>query len=739
MFASSNPNTDAVSMAFSVWQEVGMGANLGSIEGLSSLGTDSIPVKEGVDRFLELFKQDPGDRQVIVTGRLGGIDTWRPEFPALPKGARFLEDVRFFQPGVELVARTHLQLDRDQFLGDHRYKGSYLFPTVFGLEAMAQSVAYVLRRGELPALSIQNVRLQKPLLVDPTRGLTIEVDARVVEDDTAFTTVDVGIRSEQTGFVSDHFTARFVLGTRLDLEHGAAAAQIGSGTNIEPKTDLYGPILFQGPRFQRITSVRALDSDRCVFQANESPESTFVLGDPYLRDALLQSLQLCALPDQCLPVQIHRIDIADPNRATNGERLCTAEIHDRTEDAYVGSVICEGPDGETLERLMGYHAKIIERKPQWPTPEDLVEGVVTTDDSSVSSVDHDAWEGGMHYRDVPGYGPQGQVAFFYRFPLTAQDLTGPYGTLGFANLYRWAGKVRELSGINTPGGYSELMKMLASQDLTAATNYFETRVLGSPKPYDLIEARYWADGVTRSDVSTSYEWWRIPFPPGPRRPELVARSRMKISAVKVFEHGQVVATQWPDFFFQFLNGMGPQNHAPTPEPDDSYDLGKTIFSADEKSGREPVLEETIQTGFEDANVVGNIYFANYGAWQARARDRLLHAVAPDLLRDPKPAVFLHCLGTGTFHVREAVPFDKVLVQTFVTRIRERGIRLEFTYSRIDGDGSLAKLATGYHEAAWVGQTDGDTLHVADWPSDAKARLLDLIGAGILPEKAAGWP
>jgi acyl-CoA thioesterase FadM len=441
-----------------------------------------------------------------------------------------------------------------------------------------------------------------------------------------------------------------------------------------------------------------------------------------------------------LPVLIQRIDIADPNRNENAQRDCVSQIHDRTEDVYVGSVVCRGARGKTLERLVGYHAKTVEKREDWPTAEELAKrGAFGRHVSTNTVADRGGWDGGMHYRDVPGYGPQGQVAFFYRFPLTAQDSTGPYGTLGFANLYRWAGKVRELSGINSPGAYSELIKMLASQDLTAATNYFETRVLGSPKPYDLIEARYWADDVTRSDVSTIYEWWRIPFPPGSRRPELIAWTRMKISAVRVLEHGQVVATQWPDFFFQFLNGMGPKNDAPTLEPNSSYELGKTVFAVVEKSKREPVLEERIQTGFEDANVVGNIYFANYGAWQARARDRLLHAVSPDLLRDPKPQAFLHCVGTGTFHVREALPFDTILVQTFVTRIHERGLRLEFDYSRINGDGSLAKLATGYHEAAWMRWTDSDTLRVAAWPSDARARLLDLIGAGIVPEKAAGWP
>ncbi|MGB5701897.1 MAG: polyketide synthase dehydratase domain-containing protein, partial [Polyangiales bacterium] len=673
------------------------------------------------------------------TGRLGGIDTWRPEFPALPKGTRFLEDVRFFQPGVELVVRTHLDLERDPYLVDHCYKGSYLFPTVFGLEAMAQAVAYVLRRSALPALSLHDVRLRKPLLVDPSRGLAVEVAARVIEDDSDATAVEVVIRSEQTGFTSDHFTARFVLGARLDLEREATSV-LAAGTNIEPQRDLYGPILFQGPRFQRISRVRNLNSVLCLFEAAESPESAFVLGDPYLRDALLQSLQLCALPDQCLPVKIARIDIADPNRFDAGKRDCTARILAKTDDAYVGSVVCADADGEVIERLVDYHAKIIETQTNWPNAEELAKhGIVASEERNDAVAERNGWDGGAQYRDLEGYGPQNQVAFCYRFPLTAQDSTGPHGTLGFANLYRWAGKVRELSGINTPGAYSELMKMLASQDLTSATNSFETRVLGSPKPYDLIEARYWADDVTRSDVSTIYEWWRIPFPPGSSRPELVAWSRMKISAVRVLEHGQVVATQWPDFFFRFLNGMAPKNDAPTPEPDNSYELGETLLAVSARSGREPVLEDQIETGFEDANVVGNIYFANYGAWQARARDRLLHAIAPDLLRDPRPPVFLHCTGTATYHVREAVPFDNILVQTFVTKIYDRGLRLEFEYSRINDDGSLLKLASGYHEGAWVRYTDAGALGPTTWPDDAKARLLDLIGSRVLPEKAAGWP
>ncbi len=70
---------------------------------------------------------------------------------------------------------------------------------------------------------------------------------------------------------------------------------------------------------------------------------------------------------------------------------------------------------------------------------------------------------------------------------------------------------------------------------------------------------------------------------------------MKISAVKVLEHGQVAATQWPDFFFRFLNAMAPKNDAETPEPGNRYELGETLFAVDGKAGREPILSSATFT------------------------------------------------------------------------------------------------------------------------------------------------
>jgi len=110
-----------------------MGARMG-VKNLNRMGIGAISTSEGVSRFLKLFECDPGVKQVIIAGRLGGLDTWSPMPLPPPEGLRFVEQVLYIEPGVELKARTHLSLERDLYIQDHLWRGSYLFPTVFGLD-----------------------------------------------------------------------------------------------------------------------------------------------------------------------------------------------------------------------------------------------------------------------------------------------------------------------------------------------------------------------------------------------------------------------------------------------------------------------------------------------------------------------------------------------------------------------------------------------------------------------------
>lgn len=377
-FEEQHPETFVLSVAYSVWDEVGMGARMNSVQALTKMGIDAIPKKEGVRRFLHLIENDPGSRQVIVAAR-DSLDTWRPKPNAMPAASRFLEQLRYVEPGVEVISRVHLSLERDAYVQEHVYKGSYLFPTVFGLEAMAQTVAYATGQSSFQSLCIENIRLERPIVVDPDTGVDIEIYAEVLERESHSSKQRVltGIRTERTGFAMDHFSATFVLDVNRDTPRDQVELP-QKPLDIQPQQDLYGWLLFQGSRFQRLRQVYTLNSKKCVFRSEVRPcssyaEEAWLLGDPFFRDSLLQSVQLMIPQDICLPVRIDSIELYPFQ--SNLSELCvgTAINEGRSGQDYNTTVFVITEDGRVVERLNGYQLRILEHRPANPTAEDLAD------------------------------------------------------------------------------------------------------------------------------------------------------------------------------------------------------------------------------------------------------------------------------------------------------------------------------------------------------------------------------
>jgi len=392
-FKAQKPQTAVVSMAFSVWEEVGMGARMGSVRSLNKMGIKAIPKDAGVARFLHLIDNEAADLRVVIAAPMqalsafesGGFDTWFPERCLPPAESKFLERVILCEPGVEMVARTHLSLERDSYLTDHLYKDSYLFPTVFGLEAMAQATAYVIGKNALPVLHIEDIRLERPIVVAPEKGLDIEIYAEVLEREhkNAPQRVCVSIKTEKTGFNLSHFSAIFVIG----IEETSSCESIDlppTPLNIRPQKDLYNWLLFQGPRFQRLLQVYTLNSEKCVFrtqrnftlfdhQANKADrsEGPFLLGDPYYRDSLLQSGQLLIPQDNCLPVRIDRIEIYQPDSEVSDS--CIGIVLPETQEGkqFRSTVVVLTHDGRVVEKLSGYETRLLEHHVDNPTVEEL--------------------------------------------------------------------------------------------------------------------------------------------------------------------------------------------------------------------------------------------------------------------------------------------------------------------------------------------------------------------------------
>ena len=381
-FEIEHPQTAVLCVAYSVWGETGMGARMGSVHNLSKMGIGAIPTAEGIQRFVQLCECDPGQKQVIVSARLAGLDTWPIEALPAPGGLRFIERILRHHPGVDLVARTRLSLERDLYLQDHNYNGSFLFPTVFGLEAMTQAAASVTGMEQPEILRIENISLERPIVVDAQDGVEIELRAEVLEETPeGERMVRVGIRTEQTGFASDHFSATLVLGA-------AAAGEVvplpkGEPLAIEPLTDLYGGLLFQGPRFQKMGRIHELDSNHTIFESDEQEQAELqekafaagqggrlLLGDPFFRDVLLQAGQVTIPREVCLPIRIERIErFADSGKAAH--RFVFAPFKVRHGQEYVAEIFATDAEGRVLEKLTGYWLRILEERPDNPTAEEL--------------------------------------------------------------------------------------------------------------------------------------------------------------------------------------------------------------------------------------------------------------------------------------------------------------------------------------------------------------------------------
>ena len=407
---AASPHVQTVSLAYSVWAEVGMGAKLGSVDKLEEMGISSIVPEQGINRFVDSFYHSYGDQQLVITSRMGDMSAKETE----ENDFRYIGKLVSFHEGVETISKVTLDPETDGYLKDHNYKGTYLFPTVFGLEAMAQAVCFTLGLSDIDEASIENIELTKPITV-ADHGDDIEVYAEVMErSHNEELRVKTGIRCGKTGYKYDHFSAEYVL-TTANLEGASSVDTNLSPIGIDPKIDLYGPILFQGDSFQRIREIYQLESDdenegMTIFRSAYDGGSDFrmVLGDPYFRDSLLQSAQLIIPKNQCLPVKIGKLHVssASLNPSTN-LRYALSDVHRVDAKSFSATITVTDDQGNVLELMEDYRLQFIERMENNPRALELIDPSKAANMSLQAHIDKndiDLWDTklfiGSNHNDV---------------------------------------------------------------------------------------------------------------------------------------------------------------------------------------------------------------------------------------------------------------------------------------------------------------------------------------------------
>ncbi len=390
-FRNKHPETEIATVAYSVWDEVGMGAKLGSVERLAEKGIGAIPVEEGVKRFRQLVKGDPGVQQVIVTARLAGLDTWNNSV-LKTNHFRFIEKVEYFIPGVELIAQARLNVADDPYLLDHNWKGALLFPFVFGFEAMTQAVAYVLGVNKFEHITAKNIDLQRPISVPEEDGTTIEIHAvvqeRMTNDDPLY--VKVKVYSQESVYKEPHFSAIFEISTKpVSLIKLNLANKVRSPIDLDIKTDIYGPILFQGKLFQSIEEIYELyykdelNLGGCIFKSiynkvtksfltkNKKFNNHFLTGDPFFVDTLLQSTQLVITPHMSLPNYIEEISLSYVKTTQSTELIAQSIVKKVDDKLFSGSIVVQGADNFTVS-IKDCKLKVLEYFSDRSSANDLV-------------------------------------------------------------------------------------------------------------------------------------------------------------------------------------------------------------------------------------------------------------------------------------------------------------------------------------------------------------------------------
>ena len=366
-YGRENPHTRVLALEWSVWSGAGMGERLGVVEALMRDGITPISTEEGIDLLHRILGDPSAGPVLVVSGRTGGLPTLNTSGTEPPLG-RFLDRILVHYPGVELVTEAVLSSTDDPYLDDHLLDGDLLFPAVVGMEAMAQVA--MAAGGHTGPPVMEEARFLRPVAVRPG-GTTIIRVAALVRDAES---VEVVVRSEETGYGADHFRAVLRWPPTSSLQEVRGAGH--GGTLVLPRvpvdpSELYGDMLFQGKRFQRLLSYRRVSARHVVAELSTTATGPWfgafssqdrVLADPGVRDAAMHVLQACVPDGTLLPEGVDRIVLARSPGLEESECVLLEAVERAWEgDSYVYDVDVSDPYGTPLERWEGLRLRAVRR------------------------------------------------------------------------------------------------------------------------------------------------------------------------------------------------------------------------------------------------------------------------------------------------------------------------------------------------------------------------------------------
>ncbi|GID33062.1 acyl-CoA thioesterase [Paractinoplanes brasiliensis] len=104
-------------------------------------------------------------------------------------------------------------------------------------------------------------------------------------------------------------------------------------------------------------------------------------------------------------------------------------------------------------------------------------------------------------------------------------------------------------------------------------------------------------------------------------------------------------------------------------------------------------------GFEETNLVGNVYYVNYLRWQGRCREMFLKERAPEVLADLRDDLKLFTLRVDCEFYAEITAFDELSIRMRLEELAQTQLQFSFDYVRLDPGGGETLVARGSQRVA----------------------------------------
>jgi enediyne core biosynthesis thioesterase len=121
-------------------------------------------------------------------------------------------------------------------------------------------------------------------------------------------------------------------------------------------------------------------------------------------------------------------------------------------------------------------------------------------------------------------------------------------------------------------------------------------------------------------------------------------------------------------------------------------------------------------GFEETNLVGNVYYVNHVRWQGRCREMFLRDHAPSVLMELQRGLALVTTHCSCDYYDELIAFDQITIRMTLREMTQSRLTLDFEYWKGD---TLA--ARGAQRIACMRRRNG-VMEPEAWPEALQAAL-----------------